>query len=67
MLILSVFHPVDRLRHLREILDPNSPSYHPIEGQHQNIRAVIAAYEAGKITDFYLFIECIQSKDYDTI
>ncbi len=51
MPIPPVFDPVDRLRHLREILDPNSPSYYFIEGQHQNIRAAIAAYEAGEITE----------------
>lgn len=51
MPIPPVFDPVERLRHLREILDPNSPSYCRIEGQHENIRAAIAAYEAGEITE----------------
>jgi hypothetical protein len=34
-----------RLASLRAYLDPNSPRYFPIEGQHDNIRAAIKAFE----------------------
>jgi hypothetical protein len=38
-----------RLASLRAYLDPNSPRYFPITGQHDNIRAAIQAYENGLI------------------
>jgi hypothetical protein len=38
-----------RLASLRAYLDPESPRYFPIKGQHDNIRAAIHAYESGLI------------------
>lgn len=44
-----VWDPVQRVRALRELLDPQSPKYCVILAMHENIRAVIHAYETGQI------------------
>lgn len=46
-----VWDRAKRLQGLKESLDPKSPHYYFIERMHPNIKAVIAAYEAGKIPD----------------
>lgn len=58
-----VWDPAKRLQGLKESLDPKSKHYYFIERMHPNIKAVIAAYEAGKITNegtFY-FIDKVGS------
>lgn len=46
-----VWDPAKRLQGLKESLDPRSKHYYFIERMHPNLKAVIAAYEAGQITN----------------
>lgn len=46
-----VWDPAKRLQGLKESLDPKSSHYYFIERMHPNIKAVIAAYEAGTMTE----------------
>ncbi len=46
-----VWDPAKRLQSLKGSLDPKCKHYYFIERMHPNIKAVIAAYESGKITN----------------
>lgn len=45
----QVWDPAQHLQTLRNCLDPNHPGYCYVEGMHDDIRTLIAAYENGKM------------------
>lgn len=50
-----VWDAAKRLQGLKESLDPKSRHYYFIEHMHPNTKAVIAAYEAGKMPNEGMF------------
>lgn len=56
MPLLLVWDPAKLLQGLKESFDPKFSHYYFIERMHPNIKAVIAAYDAGKQSSHYSYI-----------